>query len=45
MSDRERVEAPLSRMETEKPLAWEEIEAGRYQPRRIRGSYHGRELG
>jgi hypothetical protein len=25
--------------------AWEMIEAGRYQPRRIRGSYPGRELG
>jgi hypothetical protein len=25
--------------------AWEEIENGRYRPRRIRGSYHGRELG
>jgi hypothetical protein len=24
---------------------WEEIEAGRYQPRRIRGSCRGRELG
>ena len=26
-------------------LAWEEIEAGRYRPRRIRGSFPGRELG
>ena len=25
--------------------AWEMIEAGRYRPRRIRGSYRGRELG
>jgi len=25
--------------------AWEMIEAGRYQPRRIRGSLLGRELG
>lgn len=25
--------------------AWEMIEAGRYMPRRIRGSYRGRELG
>jgi uroporphyrinogen-III decarboxylase len=25
--------------------AWEMIEAGRYMPRRIRGSYLGRELG
>jgi len=25
--------------------AWEQIENGRYMPRRIRGSFHGRELG
>jgi len=29
----------------ENPPAWEQIEAGRYMPRRIRGSYRGRELG
>ena len=29
----------------EQPLAWEEIENGRYLPRRIRGSCRGRELG
>jgi hypothetical protein len=27
------------------PLAWEEIDAGRFMPRRIRGSYRGRALG
>lgn len=27
------------------PRAWELIESGRYQPRRIRGSLPGRELG
>jgi hypothetical protein len=28
------------------PIApWEEIEDGRYMPRRVRGSCHGRELG
>ena len=27
------------------PPAWEEIELGRYMPRRIRGSFRGRELG
>ena len=27
------------------PSAWEEVEAGRYRPRRIRGSCRGRELG
>lgn len=25
--------------------AWTEIEEGRYMPRRVRGSYHGRALG
>jgi hypothetical protein len=25
--------------------AWEQIETGRFMPRRIRGSYRGRELG
>jgi hypothetical protein len=29
----------------DEPRAWEEIEAGRYMPRRIRGSYKGRALG
>jgi hypothetical protein len=29
----------------ERPQAWEEIEDGRYQPRRVRGSCIGRELG
>ena len=27
------------------PMAWEEIEHGRYMPRRIRGSFRGRALG
>jgi hypothetical protein len=30
---------------TEQPRAWEMIENGRYQPRRIKGSCVGRELG
>jgi len=25
--------------------AWEQVESGRYMPRRIRGSYRGRALG
>jgi hypothetical protein len=29
----------------EQAPAWEMIEAGRYRPRRIRGSLRGRELG
>ena len=31
--------------ETAEAPAWELIAAGRYRPRRIRGSYRGRELG
>ncbi len=31
--------------EAEQPLAWKMIEDGRYQPRRIKGSCLGRELG
>ena len=29
----------------ERVPAWEMVEAGRYMPRRIRGSFRGRELG
>ncbi len=29
----------------EDPIAWEMIESGRYMPRRICGSFPGRELG
>jgi hypothetical protein len=29
----------------EPPAAWERLEAGRYRPRRTRGSFPGRELG
>jgi hypothetical protein len=31
--------------EAETPPPWEMIESGRYMPRRIRGSFRGRELG
>ena len=31
--------------EAEQVPAWEEVEAGRYMPRRVRGSCHGRALG
>jgi hypothetical protein len=30
---------------TERAPAWELVETGRYRPRRIRGSFPGRELG
>jgi hypothetical protein len=31
--------------DSQSPLHWEEIAPGRFQPRRTRGSYPGRELG
>lgn len=31
--------------EAEQPPAWEQIDTGRYMPRRIRGSFRGRALG
>jgi hypothetical protein len=30
---------------TEQSVTWEEIEVGRFMPRRTRGSYRGRALG
>ena len=36
---------PVPREATEKVAAWAMIENGRYQPRRIKGSCLGRELG
>jgi hypothetical protein len=42
--DAESLPAPAETEPTESP-AWEMIEPGRYRPRRIRGSYRGRELG
>jgi hypothetical protein len=38
-------EVPSARTESGKTPAWELVEAGRYRPRRIRGSLLGRELG
>jgi hypothetical protein len=29
----------------EQSVAWEQVEHGRYMPRRVRGSFRGRELG
>jgi len=37
--------APAVGEEAKTPPAWEQIENGRYMPRRIRGSCLGRELG
>ncbi len=31
--------------EVEEPKAWELVDGGRYLPRRVRGSFHGRVLG
>ena len=49
MNDDRQCEADLKASsaptEAEPPRPWEEIENGRYMPRRIRGSYRGRELG
>jgi hypothetical protein len=36
---------PANEVSADAPVAWEQIENGRYMPRRIRGSYLGRELG
>jgi hypothetical protein len=36
---------PLPGQTGEEVRAWEVVAAGRYMPRRIRGSYRGRELG
>jgi hypothetical protein len=43
-SNHEAVVPPADTEPSEAP-AWEMIEPGRYRPRRIRGSYRGRELG
>lgn len=42
---REAAAAEVPAAAAEQPPAWEQIENGRYRPRRIRGSYPGRELG
>jgi hypothetical protein len=40
-------DVPIILVQADAPIvpAWEQIEDGRYMPRRVRGSCHGRELG
>jgi hypothetical protein len=45
MGEVERPEKDEVPAQAEEVPAWEQIENGRYRPRRIRGSYRGRELG
>ncbi len=40
-----RREPPPAPPEPDRGPAWELVETGRYRPRRIRGSFPGRELG
>ena len=46
-NEQESASAPptVEGVEAEQVQAWEQIEDGRYMPRRVRGSCHGRELG
>jgi len=43
--EQEEVLAPSMPTDEGTPPPWEQIEIGRYMPRRIRGSFRGRELG
>jgi hypothetical protein len=43
--ERDRGPRPGDEAKPEEVQAWEQIEAGRYMPRRIRGSCRGRTLG
>jgi hypothetical protein len=36
---------PIAIPDADQPQAWEQVESGRYRPRRIKGSCVGRELG
>jgi hypothetical protein len=46
MTDNERHDSQeMAAAEADDLAAWEEIEAGRFMPRRIRGSFRGRALG
>jgi hypothetical protein len=43
--DNDETPAPMPEAGEPPPPPWEQIENGRYMPRRIRGSFLGRELG
>jgi hypothetical protein len=45
MTENERPDAQEQAAQADDLAAWEEIEAGRFMPRRIRGSFRGRALG
>jgi hypothetical protein len=45
MKDIERKDAATAPATQSAEQAWELVGLGRYRPRRIRGSFHGRELG
>jgi hypothetical protein len=45
MNDNRPIDAQERAADTPAELPWEEIEAGRFMPRRIRGSFRGRALG
>jgi hypothetical protein len=45
MNENQRTGAQERAAEVDDLAPWEEIEAGRFMPRRIRGSFRGRALG
>jgi hypothetical protein len=45
MNDTKHADAQEQAAQIEDLAPWEEIEAGRFMPRRIRGSFRGRALG
>ena len=45
MNKNEHIDAQQQAAQTDHLTPWEEIEAGRFMPRRIRGSFRGRALG
>ena len=45
MNQNEHTDSQQQAAKTDALAPWEEIEAGRFMPRRIRGSFRGRALG